>query len=134
MVPDLERARILIQNQFYQKWIAARLRAKGAKQQQGKRAQVPGLVEYLVDVGSEASITTSLHSGEEGSDPSQEVVASPHPDEMGTEPAQEVVASPHPGEVGREPVSKVVATADIEEEEEDENRDTHFKRKASRLL
>ena len=47
---------------------------------------------------------------------------------MGGEPAQKVATSLQPGEVGSEPALEVTATANIEEEE-DENRDTHFKKK-----
>ena len=51
---------------------------------------------------------------------------------MGSGPAQKVTVSPHPVEVGSEPAQEVTATADTEEgeEEEKENRDTHFKAKA----
>jgi len=44
-------------------------------EQQGKHVRVPGLVEYLTDVGGEASVIASLHSGEVGSEPAQEVAA-----------------------------------------------------------
>ena len=56
----------------------ARLRAKGVKQQKEKYVRVPGLVEYLADVGSEASIAASPDPDEVSSDPTQEVTASPH--------------------------------------------------------
>ena len=56
------------------------------------------------------------------------MAVSPHIGKVDIELAQEVAASPQPCEVGNEPAPKVIATADIEEEkEEDENRDIHFK-------
>jgi len=110
--------------------IAARLKGKVEVQRQGKCVRVPGMEEFLADFASEASVAVSPHPGEVGREPGEEVATSPYPGEVGGEPAQEVAASPHPGEVGSEPALKVSTIADVreEEEEEDENRETHFKR------
>jgi len=96
------------------KVIAVYLKAKGAEKKQRKRVQVSGLVEYLTNVVSKASVAASPDLGEVGGEPAQEVAANLHLEEMGSKPTQ-----------------KVTATANIEkeEEEEDKNRDTHFKQK-----
>jgi len=76
MVLGPKHALILIQiNSTRIKWIVARLKAKGAEHQQGKHVRVLGLIEYITDVGSEASVITSPYHGEVGSELAQKVVA-----------------------------------------------------------
>ena len=91
--------------------ITTQLRGKVVEHQKEKRVRVPGIEEFLADVGSDASMA-----------------ASPRPGEVDTELSKKVAASPKPCEVGSEPTLEVAAIADIEEKE-DENCDTHFKRK-----
>jgi len=55
--------------------IAAHLKGKVEAHRQGKHVRVPGLEEFLADIASEASVVTSPHPVEVGSEPAQEVAA-----------------------------------------------------------
>ena len=83
--------------------ITAWLKGKAVEQQKGKRVQVPGMKEFLVDYVSKGS-----------------VVASPHAEEVGIGAGEETTTSPHPGEVGSDPTLEVVAIIGVREEEEEE--------------
>ena len=48
---------------------------KAEEQKHGKRVRVPGMEEFLVEAGSEASVAESPRLGKMGNEPAQEVVA-----------------------------------------------------------
>ena len=54
--------------------IAAYLKTKRVEKQQRKRVQVSGLVEYLTNVVSKASVAASPDLGEVGGEPAQELL------------------------------------------------------------
>jgi len=87
---------------------ATRLTGKVAEQRKGKHVRVLCIEEFLVDYICEALMA-----------------ASPRTDEVGIRASKEAAMSPYTGEVSSEPTPEVAATADVgeEEEEEDENRD-----------
>ena len=84
-----------------------------AEQRKGKHVRVLCIEKFLADYIYEALMA-----------------ASPRIDEVGIGASKEAAMSPYTGEVSSEPTPEVAATADVgeEEEEEDENRETHFKR------
>ena len=61
------------------------------------------------------------------------MAASPSIGELGSEPGEEAATSSHPGEVGSEPAPEFDATANVEEEE-DENRVPILSGSEDRLL
>ena len=72
--------------------ITAWLKGKAVEQQKGKRVQVPGMKEFLVDYVSKGSVAASPHAEEAGIGAGKKTAISPHPGEVGSEPSLEVAA------------------------------------------